>query len=111
MRIDADSRFVEQQNARAMQRAHGHVEPPLHPARKSLHRIVGAIVQHRPGESALDRFIESRPAQALISAEDNEVLADREQGIDRDLLWNDPDILAHAAVAGHRDTAEDRHPA
>ena len=83
LRIDADGRLVEQHHARPVQHAARDVEPPLHAARESLHRLVGAIGRGRSTRAPTStRSASVRRRDAVERAEDLEVLARREQRID-----------------------------
>src|SRR5262249_31447650 len=98
LRIDADSRFVQQQEPGEMDRAGGHVQPPFHASREARGAIPLAVREAGPFQAAGDGLLEWRADESLIPAERPEILARRQQLVERDLLRNPAAQLGRGRV-------------
>ena len=92
LRIDADRRLVEEHDPRTVQHAARDVQPPPHAARELFDRLPCAIGKARLLERPVDLLGQVRTRKAVQRAEDFEVLARREERIERDLLRHDPEL-------------------
>ena len=92
LRINADRRLVEQDELRLMHEAAGDVEPAAHAAGEALDGLARSLDEIRPLERPRDARGQVGFRNAVQPAEHLEVLARREQRIDRHLLGHDADL-------------------
>ncbi len=92
LRIDAGSRLVEQNDARAMNDATGDVEAALHAAGELLDRLCGAIGEADSIQHPVDLAFESGAAKSLQTAKCQQVFARGQKRIERDFLGHDAEL-------------------
>jgi hypothetical protein len=101
--VDAHRGLVEDQQVRLVEQADGDVQPALHAARELLRAVVGAIEQVHDAEHRVDSLLEHVAGKPVEAAEEAEVLAGREVGVDGQILGDVPDVRLHPGRAdGHR---------
>ena len=97
LRVESDSRLVEEQHVGRMNQAARDFEPPAHPARVSRDEIVGALGQPDHVQQAMSAFAALAARQAEELAVNVDVLPSGEIEIGGERLRDDADILAHLA--------------
>ena len=97
LRVESDSRLVEEQHVGRMNQAARDFEPAAHPARVSRDQIVGALGQPDHVQQAMSAFAALAARQAEELAVDIDVLPSGEIEIRGERLRDDADILAHLA--------------
>ncbi len=111
LQIDADRRLIEHQHRGPMNDSAGEVETALHPARKRLHRVVGALpepdfLQHpRTGLARRDA------RHALHPREVPNILRRAQTRVERERLRHQPEHAPECAWIGFRRLAIDQHAA
>ena len=112
--IQPDRRFVQHQNARAMQQSAGDLDPPHLAARQSAHRILGAVGQFdllQCGKCALARLA---PADAVQRGVIEQIVHDGDVEIERARLKHHaqqtqrPARLTRYAMTEHLDRSVPR---
>ena len=89
-----DGGLVEHEQRRVVQQARGDVEPAPHAAREGVDPVVAPVGEVDELEHLVDTLAERPPAQPVEAAEEVEVLASGEIGIERDVLGHVADALA-----------------
>ena len=114
LRVEAGGRLVEEEDARRVDQGEREVEPALHPAREPLHLAIRVVRQ----PDAMQQFFRARAplllGDALQRRLQAEVVARREQWIERRFLQGNaddpPDLrpVLHDVVAAHERRARRR---
>ena len=78
LRIDADRRFVEQEDVRVVQQAGGQIEPALHPAAERLDAVASTIGKPDEREDGRHRGVECGTRHVVQGTEESKVVARRE---------------------------------
>ena len=108
LNVEPGRRLVEEEDARRVDQGEREVEPALHPAGVAAHLAVGRLREPDALEQDLASPRALRARDSLQRRLQAQVLAAREQGIERRLLERcadrRPDLraLADDVVAGHR---------
>ena len=93
LRVDADGGLVEHQQLRLVQQADADVEATLHAAGVVVGAVVGAVGRPVSSSTASTRSSRASRPQPLEPAEEAQVLASREVGVDGQ-------VLGHVADGG-----------
>ena len=96
--IQADCRFVEQQQVGSVKGARRDVDAPLHAAGKPLDRLRGAISEPRPGQRVCHCRCNLATVETCQSAENLQIGADRQVAPERDGLGYEADAPAHGPI-------------
>ena len=97
LRIDADRRFVEQQNVRVMHQRTGDIEPALHAAGKGRGFVVGAIGEADQFKASARTRLQQFSGNAVQRAEQFQVADRRQVFVQRQILRDETDFLFHRA--------------
>jgi hypothetical protein len=89
--VDADGRLVEGQQDRLVHHPEADVQSAFHAARERVGAFVAAVRQADGLEDAVDPPLEPSAGEVVELADEPQVLACREVGIDRDLLRDEAD--------------------
>jgi hypothetical protein len=112
LRIKARGRLVEEQHLRAVQQAHGDLEPPLHAPRIGPHLASRGLGQPETLQGVGDALLELAPGQPVELALQHEVLPAGRLRIGTVLLADHADRSSHADRIGeHVDPADLGAPA
>ena len=109
--VEARSRFVEKQNRRPGDEAHGDVEPAPHAARVALGDAVGRLGQVEVLEQLVRPLLGDPPAQVVEAADVLEILATGQALVDCRVLAREADAGPHSPGLGDNVDAIDECPA
>ena len=115
LRVESDSRLVEEQHLGRMDEPARDLQPPAHPARVSLHEIVGALGQAHHVDQVLRPLAPHAPAEIVEAAVDVDILPSGEVEVGGQRLRNHADRFAHAhriardVEAGDESLSRGRH--
>ena len=96
LRVKSDGWLVEEQHLGGMDEPACNLQPPAHPARVSLHQIVGALGQTHQMDQVLRPLAPRAPAEVVEAAVDVDVFPPGEVEVGGQRLRNYADRLAHA---------------
>ena len=91
LRVEADSRLVEEQNVRRVQQTSGDLEPPLHTAGKCADQAVLAVPQADHIEHLAHPGCDGGGWDGIESGMEPEVLFGREVSVEGGVLEHEPD--------------------
>ena len=91
LRIDAYGGLIQEEQLRLVHQSSGDVHAALHPAGEFLDRVVLAVGQRNDLQHIIDPLFELLAAQAVQAAEEIQVGAGAEGGVERQVLRHQPD--------------------
>ena len=94
-RVEAERRLVEEEDRGAVEDAAGEVDLAAHPAGEGADRVMAAVLQFEQGQHLLDPVPQLGPPEPVEPARQLQVLLGRELAVERRLLEDEADVLAH----------------
>ncbi len=121
--VDADGRFVEQQDIGVVQQPGGQIETPLHPAAERLDAVASAFGEADDVQGRPDGAFELLACQTIQGTEKSQVVERRQLVIEREILWNEANSAlqririarqplpanAHISTIRRQQPGDDRH--
>jgi hypothetical protein len=107
LNVEARGGLVQKEYRRALHEGGGHVEAPPHAARVGAHRPVGGVAQVETREQLVGARPHVGAAHLGEPADETQVLAAGEVGVDGRALAGEPDLKAHLRTLAHDVVAHD----
>ena len=95
LRVDADGRFVHEEQAGLVQQPNADVDAPLHPAGIGLNPVFGFVGQADLLEHLVDAGLEVPAGETVHLAPEDQVFAGAEVVVERQFLGYHADQVAH----------------
>lgn len=109
LRIDADGRFVQHQQRRRMHQSRPDVEASAHTARQGVDAVAGPGAEVDEIQDFVDPAFQPAAGQSVEAAEEAEVLADAQVGVQGHVLRDEADELLGRPGGGAHRTARHVH--